>query len=151
MPIAMGAIKVINCNGHKQRFHCEVPKRSQDKPFKRNKEGRGKQPQSHTAALPTNATRALWGCCEYHNNTNPATTNIAARASIAATRAQRMQTATFCRPAQESRVVHSTRQWQLSPPSAWPTWAAQAPRQWCLRQQQVQQQDESPQAQGQGL
>jgi hypothetical protein len=56
----MGTIKaIINCYGRNQRLHCEVPKRSREEPLKRNEEGRGNQPQSHMAALPTNATRAL--------------------------------------------------------------------------------------------
>jgi hypothetical protein len=59
-PIAMGAIKAItNRNRCDQRLHCEVPKRSQEEPLKRNEEGHGNQPQSHKVAWPTNATRAL--------------------------------------------------------------------------------------------
>ncbi len=46
---------------------------------------------------------------------------IAARASIVAKGAQQMQTAMFCQPAQESRVVRSMRQWHLSSLSTWPT------------------------------
>jgi hypothetical protein len=54
----MDAIKAItNHNGRNQRHHCEAPKRPQDKPLNRDKEGHGDQPQSHKAALPTNATR----------------------------------------------------------------------------------------------
>jgi hypothetical protein len=118
----MDAIKAItNSDGHNQRNHREMPKRSQEEPLKRNEDGRGNQPWSHKAALLTNATRALWGHCEHHNDTHTATTNIAARTSIAATRAQQTQTATFCRPAQESRVMCSTRWQQLLSPSAWPT------------------------------
>ncbi len=148
----MGAIKAINDHyGCNQHLHCEAPKCSQEEPLKRNKEGCGNQPQSHTAALPTNATRASWGCHEYHNDTNPATMNIAARKSIAAKRVQQMQTATFCQPAQESKVVRSTQRWQLLSPSAWPMQAAQAPQERGSRRQQVQQQEESPWAQGQGL
>jgi hypothetical protein len=59
-PITMGAIKAItNCNGHKQRLHCEVPKHSREEPLKRNEEGHGNQPQSHMAASSIDATRAL--------------------------------------------------------------------------------------------
>ncbi len=47
--------------------------------------------QSHKAALPTNATKALWEHCEYHNDTHPATTIIIKGASIAATQAQQTQ------------------------------------------------------------
>ncbi len=152
LPIAMGAIKAItDCYGHNQHLHCEKPKRSREEPLKRNKEGCGNQPWSHTTALPTNATRALWGHCKYHNDTNPAMTNIAARASIAAKHAHRMQTATFFQPAQESRVIRLTQQHQLSSLSAWPTRAAQALRQQGSRQQQAQQQEEYPWARGQGL
>jgi hypothetical protein len=79
------------------------------------------------------------------------TTNIAARASITAKRAQQTQTATFCQPAQESRVVCLMRQWQFLSPSAWSTQAAQAPRQRRSQQQQALQQEESPRVQGQGL
>ncbi len=119
----MDAINAIaNCNGRNQCLHREAPKRSQDEPLKHNKEGRGNQPQSHKAVLPTNATRALWGWCEYQNNTHTTTTIIAARASIVAKHAQRMQTATFCQPAQESRVIRLTWWRQLSSPSAWLTW-----------------------------
>ncbi len=81
--IVMDAIEAItNHNGPNQRHHCEAPKRSQDKPLKRNEEGRGYQPQSHKAALPRNVTRALWGCYEYHNNTHPVTTIILTGASL---------------------------------------------------------------------
>jgi hypothetical protein len=56
----MDAIKAItNRDRHNQHRHCEAPKRSQDMPFNRNKEGHGNQPQSHKATLPTNTTRAL--------------------------------------------------------------------------------------------
>jgi hypothetical protein len=41
--------------------------------------------------------------------------------SITAMRAQQMQTAMFCRPAQESRVVRLMQRRQLSSPSAWLT------------------------------
>ena len=42
------------------------------------------------AALPTSATRMLWGHCEHHNNTHPATTTtIIIAASIAATHVRR--------------------------------------------------------------
>ncbi len=122
-------IAITNCNGRNQCLHCEAPKRSQDEPLKRNEEGCGDQPQSHKPALPTNMTRASWGHYEYHNNTHPTTMTIAARASISATCVQWTQTAMFCWPAQESRVARSTWQRQLSSPSAWPTWAAQAPQQ----------------------
>ncbi len=93
--------------------------------------------------------RASWD----HNHTHIATTTIAARASIAATGAQRTQTVTFCWLAQESRVVclMQWQWWQLSSPSARPTWTAQAPQQWRSQQRQAQQQEESPQARGQGL
>jgi hypothetical protein len=114
---------IANRNGRNQHNHHEMPKRSWEEPLKRNEEGHGNQPQSHKAALLTNATRALWGRCEYHNNTHTPTTNIAARASIVAKRAWRTQTATFCQPAQESRVVGSTWWRQLLSPSAWPTQA----------------------------
>jgi hypothetical protein len=60
LPIAMDAIKAIaNHNGCNQRNHLEAPKCSREMPLKRNKEGHGNQPQSHMAALPTNAMRAL--------------------------------------------------------------------------------------------
>jgi hypothetical protein len=56
----MGMIKAItNGYGRNQRHHHEAPKCSRDKPIKRDKVGHGNQPQSHKAALPTNATRAL--------------------------------------------------------------------------------------------
>jgi hypothetical protein len=55
----MDAIKAItDRDGRDQHHHCEAPKRSRDEPLNRNKEGHGNQPQSHKAALPTNATRA---------------------------------------------------------------------------------------------
>jgi hypothetical protein len=55
----MDAIKAItDRNGCNQRHHCEVLKRSQDEPLNRDEEGHGNHPQSHKAALPTNATRA---------------------------------------------------------------------------------------------
>jgi hypothetical protein len=55
----MDTIKAItNCNGWDQHHQREAPKHLQDKPLKRNKEGRGNQPQSHKAALMTNAARA---------------------------------------------------------------------------------------------
>jgi hypothetical protein len=96
LPIAMGAIEAItDRDGCNQRLHREVPKRSQEEPFKRNKEGRGDQPWSHKAASPMNATRASWGRCEYHEDTHIATTTIAARASIVAKRARQTQAATF--------------------------------------------------------
>ncbi len=80
----MDVIKAItNCDGCNQRHYCEAPKRSRDEPLKCNKEGHGNQPQSHKVALPTNATRASWEHCEYHNNTHPATTIIVTGASIA--------------------------------------------------------------------
>ncbi len=121
LPIAMYAMdSIANCDGRNQCNHCEMPKRSWEEPLKCNKEGRGNQHQSHKAALSTNATRALWGRCEYHNNTHTAMTNIAAMASIVVKRAQRTQTATFCQPAQESRVVSSMQWRQLLSPSAWP-------------------------------
>jgi hypothetical protein len=150
-PIVMGAIKAITDRyGHDQRLHREAPKRSQEGHLKCNEEGRDNQPRSHTAALPMNTTRASWGRCEYHNDTNPVITNIAARASIAAKHRWQMQTAMFCHPAQESRVVRLTQQWQLSSPSAWLTWVAQALQQRWSRQQQARQQEKSPQVQGQG-
>jgi hypothetical protein len=81
----IGTIKAItNCNEQNQGHHCEAPKRSQDKPLTRDEEGRGNQPWSHKAALPTNATRAFWGRHEYHNDTHPATTIIVTGASITA-------------------------------------------------------------------
>ncbi len=43
--------------------------------------------QSHKAALPTNATKASWERCEYHNDTHPVTTIIVEGASIAAMQA----------------------------------------------------------------
>ncbi len=126
-------------------------KRTQEESLKHNKEGHDIQPWSHKATLLTNATRALWGRCEYHNNSNPATINIAAKASSAATPVRQMQIAAFCRPAQESSVVPLTQWRKLSSPSAWPTWAAQALQQRRSQQWQGQQQEESPRAQGQGL
>jgi hypothetical protein len=58
LPIAMVAINAItNRVERDQCHHCEAPKFSQNKPLKHNKEGCGNQPQSHKAALPTNATR----------------------------------------------------------------------------------------------
>ncbi len=91
-PITMDMIKAItDCDRHNQCHHCEAPKRSRNKPLKCNKEGHGDQPQSHKAALPTNATRVLWGRHEYHSNTHPATTIIVTGASIAVTQAQRTQ------------------------------------------------------------
>jgi hypothetical protein len=60
LPIAIDAIKSItDCNGRNQFLHCEVQKRSQSKPLKRNEEGRGNRPQSHKEALPMNVTKAL--------------------------------------------------------------------------------------------
>ncbi len=47
--------------------------------------------QSHKVALQTNATKSSWGCCEYHDDTHPATTIIVKGASIAATQAQQTQ------------------------------------------------------------
>ncbi len=82
---------ITDCNRCNQCHHSEVPKRSQEEPLKRNKEGHGNQPQSHKEALPTNGTRALWGRCEYHNNTHYATIIIITGATIAATQARRMQ------------------------------------------------------------
>ncbi len=143
-PIAMDAIIVItNCNGCNQCLHHEVPKRSQNKPLKCNEEGRGNQPQSHKAVLPMKTTRASWERHEYHNDTHTTTMIIAARASIVAKPAQRMQTATFHQSAQESRVVCSMWQWQLLSLSAWLTRAAQAPRWRRSRQWHAQQQEES--------
>jgi hypothetical protein len=56
----MDGIKAIaDCDGCNQRNHSEVPKCSQDEPLEGDKEGHGNQPQSHKAALLTNATRAL--------------------------------------------------------------------------------------------
>ncbi len=46
-------------DGRDQRHHGEAPKRSRDEPLNRDEEGCGDQPQSHKAASPTNATRAL--------------------------------------------------------------------------------------------
>jgi hypothetical protein len=55
----MDAIEAItNPDGWDQRHHHEVPKRSQNEPLNRGKEGHGNKSQSHKAALPTNATRA---------------------------------------------------------------------------------------------
>ncbi len=54
-------------------------------------------------------------------------------------------------PVQEPRVVHLTQQCQLSLLSSWPTWAAQALQQWWSSLRLAQWQEESPQAQGQGL
>jgi hypothetical protein len=122
LPIVMAVIyAIINRHGHNQRNHREMPKHSQEEPLKRNKEGHGNQPWSYKAASLTNATRALWGRHEYHYNTHTTTTNIAARMSIAATRAQQMQTATFCQPVREWRVICLARQRQLSSPSTWLT------------------------------
>ncbi len=57
----MDAIKAItNRDVYNQCHHCEEPKHSQDKPLNHDKEGHGNQPQSHKAALPTNAMRASW-------------------------------------------------------------------------------------------
>ncbi len=104
----MDATKAIaNSDGCDQRNYRETPKRSWEKPLKCNEEGRGNQPRSHKVALSTNATRASWGRCEYHNDTLTATMNIAVRTSIVAKHAQWTQTAMFCWPAQESRVIHS--------------------------------------------
>ncbi len=97
--------------------------------LKCNKEGHCNQPQSHMGALLTNSTRALCRCREYHNNTHPTKTIISAVTSIAATRVQQPQTASFYQPAQEPWVVRLMQQWQLLPPSAWPTQAAQNLRQ----------------------
>ncbi len=124
---------------------------SQYKTLKRNKEGHGIQPQSHKAALLMNTTRALWGCCEYREDTHPTTLINSARASIAAMRARQMQTATFCQPAKESRVARSTQWWQLSSLSAWPTRAPEAPWQWQLLLWQAQQQEESPECEDKGF
>jgi hypothetical protein len=56
----MDGIKTIaDCDGHNQRNHSEVPKRSPDELLEGDKEGHGNQPQSHKATLLTNATRAL--------------------------------------------------------------------------------------------
>ncbi len=61
----MDTIKFItNCNGCNQCHHREALKCSRDKPLNCKEEGCGDQPQSHKAALPTNATRASWECCE---------------------------------------------------------------------------------------
>jgi hypothetical protein len=55
----MDTVKAItNRDGRNQHHHCEAPKHSQGEHFKRNKDGHGNPPQSHKAALPTNATRA---------------------------------------------------------------------------------------------
>jgi hypothetical protein len=60
LPIAMDAINgIANRDGHNQRNHHEMPKRLHDEPLKCNEEGCVNQPQSHEAALLTNATRAL--------------------------------------------------------------------------------------------
>ncbi len=132
LPIAIKAIS--NCDGCNQCLHPEAPKHSWSKPLKRNKEGHGNQPQSHKAALPTNATKALWGHHEYHEDTHPTTTIIAARASIAATRAQQTKTASFHWSAQEPRVVRLTQRRQLLSPSAWPMQAAKSPQwRWSCR------------------
>ncbi len=103
------------------------------------------------AALPTNATSLLWGPHEYHDNNHPTTTIIAKRPSIATMCAQQMQTATFCWPAQESRVIRSMQLWQQLSPSAWPMQAAQALQQQWLRRQQAQQQEESPKCKDKGF
>jgi hypothetical protein len=59
LPIAMDTNKAIaKRNGRNQRNHHEMPKCSQDESLNCNKEGCGNQPQSHTTALLTNATRA---------------------------------------------------------------------------------------------
>ncbi len=47
--------------------------------------------QSHKAALPTNATKALWERREYHEDNHPATTIIIKGASIATMQAQQTQ------------------------------------------------------------
>ncbi len=47
--------------------------------------------QSHKAASPTIATKALWEYCEYHDNTHPAMTIIVKGASIATTHVQQRQ------------------------------------------------------------
>jgi hypothetical protein len=45
LPIVMDPIYAIaNRDGHNQRNHREMPKRSQEEPLKRNKEGHGNQP-----------------------------------------------------------------------------------------------------------
>jgi hypothetical protein len=88
-------IAITNRDGCNEHLHPEAPKCSRDEPLKCNEEGRGNQPQSHKVALPTNVIRALWGRCEYHNNTHPTSTIIAARVSIAAMRVQWTQTAMF--------------------------------------------------------
>ncbi len=151
-PIAMGATKAItNCYGCDQCLHCDAPKCLHEEPLKCNAEGHGDQPWSHKAALSTNTTRVLWERCEYHDDTHPTTMIIAARASIATMHVQWMKTAMFCWPAQESRVVCLTQQRQLLSLPAWPTGAAQAPWWQRLRRRQAQQQEESPQVQGQGL
>jgi hypothetical protein len=90
LPIMMGAIKAITyCDGHDQCLHCEVPKRSQDEPLRRNEEGRDNQPQSHKVALPTNTTRASRERCKYQVDTHTTPTIIAARVSITRMDAQR--------------------------------------------------------------
>ncbi len=72
LPIAMVAIKaIVNRDGRDQCNFCEMPKCSREEPLKCNKEGRGNQLQSHKADLSTNATRASWGRCDYHDNTIP--------------------------------------------------------------------------------
>jgi hypothetical protein len=86
----MDAIKAkTDHNGCNQRHHHEALKRSRDKPLNRSEEGRGNKSKSHKAALPTNATRASQGHCEYHKNTHPAMTIIITGASILVTQAQR--------------------------------------------------------------
>ena len=91
LPIAIDTIIVItNRDGCDQRLHCEAPKRSRDEPLY-DKVECDNQPQSHKAAFSMNATRALWGRCEYHDDTLPATTIIVKGASIAATQAQQTQ------------------------------------------------------------
>ncbi len=152
LPTMMDTFKAItDCNGCNQCHHREVQKCSWEEPLKSNKEGRGNQPWSLKVALPTNAIRASWGRCEYHGDTHPTTRIIAARASIAAMRAQWMQAAMFCQPVQEPRFVRLTQQGQLPSPSAWPTQAAQDPWRWLLWQQKVWQQEESLLAWGQGF
>ncbi len=91
-PIAMDAIKAItDCDGCNQHHHHEALRPWRDKPLNCDEEGHGNQPQSHKAALPTNATRASWDYREYHINTHPATTIIVTGASFAAMQAQQMQ------------------------------------------------------------
>ncbi len=83
-------------------------------------------------------------------STHPATTTIAARASIAAMRAQQTQTTLFCWPVQEPRVVRLTWRRQLLSPSAWPTQAAQA-LQWRRSRRTNATTRRVPRAWGQGL